>query len=95
MIFAIHCHESAMGVHGLPILNPALTSLPIPNLRVIHPSEPSLTALSYLLNLGWQSISHMVIHMFQCYFQIIPSLPSPTESKSLFPASVSLLLPRI
>ena len=32
-----------------------------------HPSAPALSTLSHASNLDWQSISHMVINMFQCY----------------------------
>ena len=32
-----------------------------------HPSAPALNTLSHVLNLDWQSISHMIIYMFQCY----------------------------
>ena len=65
VVFAIHWHESAMGVHVFPILNPPPTSFPIPFLRVIP--VPALSTLSHASNLGWRSISHMIIYMFQCY----------------------------
>jgi len=60
VVFAIHWHESAMGVHVSPILNPPS-----------HPSGSSqctaLSVLSHASNLDWWSISHIVIYMFQCY----------------------------
>ena len=40
-------------------------SLPIPFLRVIP--VPALSTLSHASNLGWRSVSHMIIYMFQCY----------------------------
>ena len=66
MVFAIHWHESATGVHVPHILNPAshLPPHPIPQ---GHPIAPALSTLSHAPNLDWRSISHMVIYMFQCY----------------------------
>ena len=64
--FAIHSHESAMGVHVFPILNPPPTSLAIP-IPQGHPSAPALSTLYHASNLGWRSVSHMIIYMFQCY----------------------------
>ena len=32
-----------------------------------HPSASALSTLSHASNLDWQSISHMIIYMFQCY----------------------------
>ena len=65
MVFAIHWHESAMGVHVFSILNP------LPHSSPFHPSGSSqwtaLSTLSHASNQDWRSVSHMVIYMFQCY----------------------------
>ena len=49
-----------MGIHVFPILNPH----PIP---LGHPSALALSTLSHASNLNLQSVSHMIIYMFQCY----------------------------
>ena len=89
--FAIHQHEFATGVHVFPILNP----LPPPSPYHLsgssqctspkHPVsriEPRL-AILFLYD---------IIHVSMPFSQIIPPSPSPTESKSLFYTTVSLLL---
>ena len=35
MVFAIHQHESAIGIHVPPLPNPSLTSLPTPSQQVV------------------------------------------------------------
>ena len=32
-----------------------------------HPSAPALSTLPHASNLDWQSVSHMIIYIFQCY----------------------------
>ena len=49
--------------------SPSWTPLPTPS--PAHPSGSSqcmaLSTLSHALNLDWQSVSHMIIYIFQCY----------------------------
>ena len=62
---AVHRHESAMGVH----VSPSRSPLPPPShpIPLGCPSAPAQSALFHASNLDWSSISHMVIHMLQCY----------------------------
>ena len=64
--FAIHSHESAMGVHVFPILKTP-SHLLRHSIPLGHPSAPALSTLSHASNLDWRSISHIVIYMLQCY----------------------------
>ena len=92
--FAIHQHESAMGIHVFPILNPPLTSLPIPSLWVIPVHEPQA---SRIMHRTWTGNSFHIWY-YTCFNAILPNhptSPSPTESIRLFYTSVSLLLSRI
>jgi len=94
VVFAIHSHESAMGVHVSPILNPL--QLPSP----YHPSGLSKCTdfecpISYI-KLGL--VIYFIydnIHISMLFSQITPPLPFPIESTSLFFISVSLLLSHI
>ena len=84
--FAIHSHESAMGVHIFPILNPS--SLPIPSLwssQCTSPEHPVSCIEPGLVI----CFTYDDIHVSMLFSQIIPPSPSPTESKSLFFISVS------
>ena len=66
VVFAIHWHESAMGVHVSPIPNPLPTSIPIPCLRVVPVHWLWVPSFMHQTWIGDQYISHMVIYMFQC-----------------------------
>ena len=97
--FAILEHESATGVHVFPILNPPPTSTsPAPPAH--HPSRSSqCTSPKHPAPcIEPRLVIHFlydIIHVSVPFSQIIPSSPSPTESKRLFYTSVSLLLSRI
>ena len=67
--FAIHWHESSMGVHVFPILNPPSHFPPHP-IPLGHPSAPAPSILYHVSNLDWRFVSHMIIYMFQCHSPI-------------------------
>ena len=90
MGFAIHEHESAMGVHVFPILKPPPTSLPIPSLWVIPVHQPQHPVSC--IEPGLEIHFLYIMHVSMPFSQIVPPSPSPTESKRLFYTSVSLLL---
>ena len=80
-----------MGLHVLPILIPAPTSLPIPSLWVfpVHQPRARVSCIQLGLVICFTLDSILVSMLFS---QIIPPSPSPTESKCLFYTSVSLFL---
>ena len=63
------CHTLTWISHGCtcaPHPEPS-SHLPPHQIPQGHPSAQALSTLSHASNLDWQSISHMVIYMFQCY----------------------------
>ena len=99
MVFAIHQHESAMGRHVSrhPVPQP-VSPAPTPSPPSPHPSglsqstgfgcPASCIKLALVIYFTYGNIDVSML-----FSQIIPLSPSPTESKSLFFTSVSLLLP--
>ena len=93
--FAIHQHESATDIHVFPIRN---TPLPLPSSS--NPSGSSQFTRCEdpvsCIKLGLpMHITYDDIHVSMPFSQIIPPLPSLTESKRLFYISVSILLSRM
>ena len=55
-----------------------------------HPSAPALSPLSHASNLDWQSVSHLIIYMFQCYsLKSSHPCPLPQNPKTVLYISVS------
>ena len=92
--FAIHQHESAMGVHKFPLLNPPPTFLPIPSSGLSQCTSPKHPVSCIKPRLAIHFLCD-IIHVSMPFSLIIPPSPSTTESKRLFYTSVSLLLSRI
>ena len=83
-----------MGIHVFPVLTPLPPSSPY------HPSGSSqCTSSEHPVSCIKPGLAihftYDIIHVSMPFSQIIPPSPSPTESKRLFYASVSLLLSRI
>ena len=89
MVFAIHWHESAMGArvpHPEPPLPPPSPSLPSGSSQCTSPEHPvSCTEPGLAICFTYDNI-----YVSMLFIQIIPPLPSPTESNRLFYTSVSL-----
>ena len=77
LVSAIHQHESAMGVHVFPILNPPPTSLMV----ILNPPPSQCTSLEHPVScikpgLATRSI-YDIIRISMPFSQIIPPSPSP------------------
>ena len=70
--FAIRQHESTMGVHVFPILNPPSTSLPIPSIWVIPVHQPQA---SCILHRTWTGSSFLIWY-YTCFNAILPNHPT-------------------
>ena len=85
---AIHQHESAMGVHVFPILNPLPPASPSHLSGSSQHTSPKHPVSCIELRLVIHFL-YDIIHVSMQFSQIIPPSPSPTESKRLLYICVS------
>ena len=64
--FAIHWHESTMGVHEFPNMNPP-PNLPPHNISLGHPRASAPSILYPASDIDWWFVSYMTVYMFQCH----------------------------
>ena len=90
IVFAIHQHESATGIHVFPILNVPSPLLPAHTIPLGHPSAPAPNILYPASNLDWRFISYMILYMFQCHSpKSSHPLPLPQSPKNCLYICVS------
>ena len=70
--FAIYQHESAIGIHVFPILNPPPSSLPIPPLWVVPVHQPQASSI---MHRTWTGDSFHICY-YTCFNAILTNHPT-------------------
>ena len=73
--FAIHQHESAIGIHMFPILNPPPSSLPKPFFWVVPVHQPRATSI---MHQTWTGDSFHILY-YTCFNAILPNHPNRVQ----------------
>ena len=69
---AIYQHESVIGIHVFPILNPPPSSLPVPSLWVVPVHQPQASSI---VHRTWTSDSFHIWY-YTCFNAILPNHPT-------------------
>ena len=70
--FAIHQHESTIGIHVFPMLNPPPSSLPIPSLWIVPVYQPQASSI---MHRTWTGDSFHIWY-YTCFSAILPNHPT-------------------